>query len=119
MLPEALLHSERDELPLSPAMDVPFDPAAFLILRCDQPLAGCWELFDPVVRSEGHGRPAGRWVAPQLCLLPLPFRRSYRWEQNRAGVGFVTPYTARRVAWSVGISSIALLLASRRRSSGA
>jgi signal transduction histidine kinase len=27
------------------------------------------------------------------------------------GGGFVTPYTARRVAWSVGISSIALLLA--------
>ena len=42
---------------------------------------------------------------------PLPFLYGYRWDQNRAGVGFVTPYIARRVAWSVGVSSIALLLA--------
>ena len=42
---------------------------------------------------------------------PLPFLYGYRLDQNRAGVGFLTPYTARRVAWSFGVCSIALLLA--------
>jgi hypothetical protein len=57
----------------------------------------------------GDERTAVRQRVTVSC--PSPFRYGYQWDQNPAEVGFVTPYIARRVAWFVGVSSIALLLA--------
>jgi hypothetical protein len=39
------------------------------------------------------------------------FRRGTDWRRILAGVGPVNRYTARRVAWSVGVLSIALMVA--------